>query len=110
MARFFQKQTALMLSLGWLSTRIVTAGTVETLDNRTLEGAVSFSNDFGLIVQTREGPQSLSLDQVHRARFHAPRILESTLPRGWQAEDIGLVRGISTAKDDLFSLRVSGGS
>ena len=106
----FQKQTAFVLSLGWLSARLAAGATVETLDHRTLDGAVSFSADGGLVVETREGPQRVPLDQVRVARLRDERFVESALPRGWQVEDIGQVRGSSTAKRDAFSLRVSGGS
>jgi hypothetical protein len=85
------------------------AGTLETLDQRKLEGTISLTEDGLLQIAATNGlQQQFPLDAIRVARFQPAQLYHDSLPKGWHAEDIGEVRGSAVEKGHELTLQVSG--
>ena len=85
------------------------SATLETLDNRRLEGRITLTENGRLELATAEGsPQQFALDSIRFARLRAPTFSSDALPKGWRAEDLGEVRGSTVEAGGKVTLSVAG--
>ena len=93
-------------------------GTVQTIDDRILEGDVALTNGVIRITPTNGAVANLALTNLARVRFNLPDTAiagtppptNEALPRPWQSRDIGAVRAAGSINytSNTFSLQSAG--
>jgi hypothetical protein len=97
------------LGLGVLATS--QAGTIDTLEERTLEGRISIEEDGRLLLVSTNGSEHrLNLDQFRIVRLHPPRGEKCVLPKGWHVENINDLSGQTLYQDASWSLHLNAGA
>jgi hypothetical protein len=89
------------------------AGQVQLLDGRLLEGGLRFNESGALTVQSTQGePVTVELKKIASATFASGSFFSSgsMLPNGWVATDYGDARGSARLETNTFNLRVEGQS
>ena len=89
------------------------AATVQTLDGKSFDGDIRFSENSSLLVTPAQGePVTIELTNLARATFASGPFVSSgsILPNGWAAQDIGETRGFARLDGNAFTLRVEGQS
>ncbi len=101
----------LSLAAGLLLTAPLLGGMVETKDGRVWSGRVRVEENGGVAIQMADGQtQRVALAQIRLAQLQESVAGAGKLPRGWRAEEIGGVQGVSGESQGGQFLRVSGGT
>lgn len=93
-------------------TSVCQAGTLRTLDGRSYDGEIQFTDEGALLIKSGDSNTVVAITNVARATIASGPFLSSgsTLPNGWLTQDIGDARGSTRLDTNTFSIRVEGQS